>query len=79
MNMIGGQHTSDNIDALLAADVTANVPDAQPDVAPQDLEAVLGGPDDVIPVVKDAVAAGGILHVDTFRKMSLRPGCGSFF
>ncbi len=65
MNMICRQYPADDIDALLMTDLTADVADTQSDITNQYFVAVLRRPHQMIAMVENAMAAGGILHVDT--------------
>jgi hypothetical protein len=58
--------------------LAADVAHTQAHLTFENLEPVLGGPDQMIPMVENTVAAGVVLHEHTLWKMSLRPGCGSF-
>jgi len=78
MNVIARQHPAQDVDLVLAADLTADVAHPEAQRPGQDLVTILGRSDDVIAVIENAMLAGVILHNLTFRKMSLRPGCGSF-
>lgn len=79
MDVIARQHPAQDVDLVLPADLTANVADTQAQRPGQDLLTVLRRPDDMVAVIENAVFTGIILHQRTLRKMSLRPGCGSFF
>ena len=78
MDVIGRQDAADDIDAFLAAELTADVADAQPDLTRQHLMAVLGQPDDVIAMIENTVAASVLVHVLTLWKMSRSRVEGSF-
>ena len=79
VDVIGRQHAADDVDTLLAAHLATDIADPKSNIACQHLVAILGRPDEVIAVIENAVAAGGILHDRILGKMNLRPGSGSFF
>lgn len=56
---IGRQHTTDDINVSLPANLAADVSNMQTDIALQPLVAVFRRPDDVIAVAENTVASGG--------------------
>lgn len=78
MDVVGGQHPTDNVDTFLCADLSADVAHPKANIAGQHLVTILCRPDDVVAMVENTVAAGVVLHVLTFWKMSLRPAAAHF-
>lgn len=62
VDVIARQHSAQDVDLVLPADLTENVADTQAQRPGQDLVAVLSRPDDMIAVIVNAVFAGIILH-----------------
>jgi len=73
VNVIAGEHPAQDVDIVLAAYLTTDVTHAQTYLTGQHLEPVLGGPDQMVSMVKHAVLAGVILHDRILLKMNLRP------
>jgi hypothetical protein len=63
VDMVARQHAPDNLDAVLSANLTANVTHSQLNVALQHFIAILGRPNEVVTMVENAMFARGILHV----------------
>lgn len=55
MHVITRQHALDDLDAILRANLTANIANSQFDITPKHLVAILGRPNEVIAVVVDAM------------------------
>ena len=68
MDMVARQHAPDDLDAVLSANLTANVTHPQLNVALQHLVAILGRPNEVVTMVENAMFARGILHVILLQK-----------
>jgi hypothetical protein len=62
MNVVAEQHTFGNLDAILRTYMTADITDPQAPLALQHLEPVFRGPDDVIPVIVNAMLARRVLQ-----------------
>ena len=62
VDVIAGQCAVDDRHAHLAADLTDDLADPDPDLAVEHLEPVLGRPDDMVAMMKCRVATGGIAH-----------------
>lgn len=63
VDMIARQHASDDLDAVLSTDLTADVTNPQLNVTLKHLVAILGRPNEVVTVVENAMLTRGILHV----------------
>lgn len=61
LDMIAGQHTVEDANTHTFGRLSDNFPYTQPQIAGQNLKAVFGDPDDMIPVVKNGMAAGTVL------------------
>jgi hypothetical protein len=55
VDMIARQHASDDLDAVLSTDLTADVTNPQLNVTLQHLVAIFGRPNEVVTVIKDAM------------------------
>lgn len=71
VDMIARQHATDDFDAILLTDLTANVAHPQLDVTLQNLVPIFCRPHQVITMVKNAMFAGGILRVLMLPRMNL--------
>jgi hypothetical protein len=63
VDMVARQHAPDNLDAVLSANLTANVTHSQLNVALQHFIAILGRPNEVVTMVENAMFAREILQV----------------
>jgi len=52
VDVIGRRHAANDVDTSLAANLTADIPYAQPDITREHLVAILREPDDVVTVIK---------------------------
>ena len=57
-----GKHAAQDVDFVLVAHLTADVVHRQAHPTLENLEPVLGGPDQVMPMVENTMAAGVVLH-----------------
>ena len=62
VHMVTGQNAMQDVDTVLLAYLATNGPNPEPQVADQDLVAVLRRPDDMVPVVINAMCGAIILH-----------------
>jgi hypothetical protein len=62
MHMVARQDAAKDIDVVFVADLPDDVAHPQPDIAKQHFVSVLRRPDQMIPRIKDAMLASGILH-----------------
>ena len=64
MHMIRRQDALDDGHSEFGADLTDDVANAQAQIACQNLEAILGDPDDVIAMIENSVRAGVVGHAE---------------
>lgn len=67
MDMVARKNTAQDFDIVLPTHLPTDVSHAQAHRTPQYLEPVLGGPDEMIPVVVYAMATGGVVHGHTLN------------
>jgi hypothetical protein len=72
MNVVAGQHTIDNLDAIHRRYITAYITDPQAQLALQHLEPIFRGPDDVKPVIVNAMLAVEYCVILSSPEMSLK-------
>ena len=63
MDVIVRQYATDNINAILSANLAANITNPQLNVAPQHFVAILRRLDEVVTMVENAMFTRRILHV----------------
>lgn len=67
-----------NVRTLLGANLAADLPDAQPDVAGENLVAILGGPHETKAVMETAVVAFRVFHDHALWKNTPCPLSGEW-
>ena len=75
VHMVAGQNAMQDVDTVFLAYLATNGPNPEPQVASQNLVAVLRRPDDMVPVVIDAMCEAIILH-DPVLSKNVPPGGG---
>ncbi len=79
VDMISGENAPNDTDTILCANLMNDFTSPKADVTLKNVISVLRRPDDMEPVVKNAMLAFIVLHVQILPKMSLYPSAAHFW